>query len=110
MVKPDNYREVPTPCYIVEEKLLRHNLEILRRYYDEHSGSGFDYAYRYPGMNKVLQAAGRVIRTAEDKGVVLLLDDRFARSEYTRLFPRHWRHLKYLKGTEQLKEELATFW
>ena len=84
--------------------------EILRRYYDEHSGSGFDYAYRYPGMNKVLQAAGRVIRTAEDKGVVLLLDDRFARSEYTRLFPRHWRHLKYLNGTEQLKEELATFW
>ena len=84
--------------------------EILRRYYDEHSGSGFDYAYRYPGMNKVLQAAGRVIRTAEDKGVVLLLDDRFARSEYTRLFPRHWRHLKYLNGTEQLKEELAAFW
>ena len=86
------------------------DMEILRRYYDEHSGSGFDYAYRYPGMNKVLQAAGRVIRTAEDKGVVLLLDDRFARSEYTRLFPRHWRHLKYLSGTEQLKEELAAFW
>ena len=57
--------------------------EILRRYYDEQSGTGFDYAYRYPGMNKVLQAAGRVIRTAWDRGVVLLLDDRFARSEYT---------------------------
>ena len=72
--------------------------EILRRYYDEHSGSGFDYAYRYPGMNKVLQAAGRVIRTAEDKGVVLLLDDRFARSEYTRLFPRHWRQFEVSEG------------
>ena len=97
---------------IINDEVCREasRLEILRRYYDEHSGSGFDYAYRYPGMNKVLQAAGRVIRTAEDKGVVLLLDDRFARSEYTRLFPRHWRHLKYLNGTEQLKEELATFW
>lgn len=61
--------------------------EILRRYYDEAGGTGFDYAYRFPGMNKVLQAAGRVIRTQEDRGVVLLLDDRFARAEYTRLFP-----------------------
>ena len=84
--------------------------EILRRYYDEQSGTGFDYAYRYPGMNKVLQAAGRVIRTAGDRGVVLLLDDRFAHSEYTRLFPRHWQHLKYLNGTEALKEELDRFW
>ena len=59
--------------------------EMLRRYYDAApGGTGFDYAYRCPGMNKVLQAAGRVIRTSEDKGVVLLLDDRFARSEYTR--------------------------
>ena len=84
--------------------------EILRRYYDEQNGSGFDYAYRYPGMNKVLQAAGRVIRTAEDKGVVLLLDDRFARSEYTRLFPRHWKHLRYLQSTDALKRELELFW
>ena len=61
--------------------------EILRRYYDEAGGTGFDYAYRFPGMNKVLQAAGRVIRTQEDRGVVLLLDDRFAAPEYTRLFP-----------------------
>ena len=84
--------------------------EVLRRYYDEQGGTGFDYAYRFPGMNKVLQAAGRVIRTAEDRGVVLLLDDRFARSEYIRLFPRHWRHLRYLNSTEQLKVELEKFW
>ena len=84
--------------------------EILRQYYDEQSGTGFDYAYRYPGMNKVLQAAGRVIRTAEDKGVVLLLDDRFARSEYTRLFPPHWAHLRYLNSTAQLSEALRDFW
>ena len=84
--------------------------EMLRRYYDEQNGSGFDYAYRWPGMNKVLQAAGRVIRTQEDKGVVLLLDDRFAQSEYVRLFPRHWRQLEYLRSVEELKEKLNIFW
>ena len=84
--------------------------EILRRYYDEAGGTGFDYAYRFPGMNKVLQAAGRVIRTQEDRGVVLLLDDRFAHSEYTRLFPRHWGHLQYLQNTQALSEALDAFW
>ena len=84
--------------------------EMLRRYYDAQNGAGFDYAYRWPGMNKVLQAAGRVIRTQEDKGVVLLLDDRFAQSEYARLFPKHWRHLEYLRDTKELKKKLAEFW
>ena len=84
--------------------------EILKRYYDELSGTGFDYAYRYPGMNKVLQAAGRVIRTQEDKGVVLLLDDRFARSEYARLFPGHWSGLRYLRRIGELDVELSRFW
>ena len=84
--------------------------EILRRYYDEACGTGFDYAYRFPGMNKVLQAAGRVIRTQEDRGVVLLLDDRFARTEYTRLFPRHWHQLQYLRSTTELEQQLAAFW
>ena len=84
--------------------------EILRRYYDEAGGTGFDYAYRFPGMNKVLQAAGRVIRTQEDRGVVLLLDDRFARAEYTRLFPRHWHQLQYLRNTTELEQQLAAFW
>ena len=84
--------------------------EMLRRYYDAQNGAGFDYAYRWPGMNKVLQAAGRVIRTQEDKGVVLLLDDRFAQSEYARLFPKHWRHLEYLRDTKELKKKLEDFW
>ena len=64
--------------------------EILMNYYEERSGMGFDYAYRYPGMNKVLQAAGRVIRTTEDVGVIVLLDERFLQSEYRSLFPREW--------------------
>ena len=64
--------------------------EILKNYFDEHGENGYYYAYQYPGMNKVLQAAGRVIRTARDKGVILLLDDRFLRSEIQELFPREW--------------------
>ena len=64
--------------------------EILKQYFDEMGKNGFDYAYRYPGMNKVLQAAGRVIRTAEDVGIVVLLDDRFLTGSYQRLFPREW--------------------
>ena len=84
--------------------------EMLRRYFDEKDGSGFDCAYRFPGMNKVLQAAGRVIRTEHDRGVVLLLDDRFAQEGYRRLFPRHWAHLQYLPGTDALKQALASFW
>ena len=83
---------------------------MLRRYYDARNGAGFDYAYRYPGMNKVLQAAGRVIRTPEDKGVVLLLDDRFAKPDYQRLFPLHWKHLQYLPGPAALETALADFW
>lgn len=84
--------------------------EMLRRYYDDQSGTGFDYAYRFPGMNKVLQAAGRVIRTPEDKGVVLLLDDRFALPDYTRLFPPHWRHIEYLRSNDELEDKLRSFW
>ena len=86
--------------------------EILRQYYDDpvRGGCGFDYAYRYPGMNKVLQAAGRVIRTPQDKGVVLLIDDRFAQEQYRRLLPPHWAHLRYLHSTHQLETALHTFW
>ena len=64
--------------------------EILKDYYDEKGEQGFDYAYRYPGMNKVLQAAGRVIRTKEDNGTILLMDERFLNRDYRVLFPREW--------------------
>ena len=62
--------------------------ELLKKYFDGWGENGFDYAYRYPGMNKVLQAAGRVIRTVDDFGVVALLDERFLSPAYQRLFPR----------------------
>ena len=61
-------------------------------------------------MNMVLQAGGGVIRTEHDRGVVLLLDDRFAQEGYRRLFPHHWAHLQYLPGTDALKQALQTFW
>ena len=69
---------------------ISYEREILKNYYDARGGNGFDYAYRFPGMNKVLQAAGRVIRTQEDEGVIMLLDERFLYREYQQLFPREW--------------------
>ena len=84
--------------------------EMLRRYYEAQAGCGFDYAYRYPGMNKVLQAAGRVVRTPQDRGVVLLLDDRFAQADTARLFPPHWQHIRYLPDTAALTAALDAFW
>ena len=64
--------------------------ELLKKFFDAQGENGYDYAYRYPGMNKVLQSAGRVIRTAEDIGVIVLLDERFLTASYQRLFPREW--------------------
>ena len=71
--------------------------EILRAYFDRKGLDGFAYAYQYPGMNKVLQAAGRVIRTDKDRGVILLLDERFAGRDYQKLFPREWAQHLYCK-------------
>lgn len=64
--------------------------EILKQYFNAADMDGFDYAYLYPGMNKVLQSAGRVIRTESDRGVILLLDDRFREMRYREVFPREW--------------------
>jgi DNA excision repair protein ERCC-2 len=63
----------------------------IRAYFDAQNGRGFAYAYQYPGINRVLQAAGRVIRSEYDRGAVLLIDQRYARSEYASLLPPHWR-------------------
>lgn len=68
--------------------------ELLRAYFDEKDRAGYDYAYLYPGMNKVLQSAGRVIRTEEDEGVILLLDERFLDHRYKKVFPREWKDFK----------------
>ena len=83
--------------------------EILKEYYQEENGQGFDYAYQYPGMNKVLQAAGRVIRTASDRGIIGLLYDRFLRSDYRQLFPREWSQYE-VHTLDSLPEALEAFW
>ncbi len=83
--------------------------EILKQYFDKKSGNGFDYAYLYPGMNKVLQAAGRVIRTEKDRGTILLLDDRFLQRHYQEIFPREWNNCQ--TGTlATVKASLKHFW
>lgn len=83
--------------------------ELFRNYYEERCGKGFDYAYLYPGMNKVLQSAGRVIRTTEDKGAILLLDDRFDTRSYRELFPREWTPNERVT-LETLPLTLSEFW
>lgn len=83
--------------------------EILKNYYDNRGENGFDYAYRYPGMNKVLQASGRVIRTQEDIGMILLLDERFRNTDYRSLFPVEWTDRKFCT-IENVEHILSGFW
>ena len=83
--------------------------EILKNHYDAISGDGFDYAFRFPGMNKVLQAAGRVIRTTEDLGVILLLDDRFLQSDYQLLYPREW-NKRSICNVNTVEQFVQNFW
>lgn len=83
--------------------------ELLKQYFDAQGMNGFDYAYLYPGMNKVLQAAGRVIRTEKDTGVIALLDQRFCNRSYSDVFPREWEKKSYC-DTETVKEQVEMFW
>ena len=83
--------------------------EIVKNYFDEEEGDGFDYSYRYPGMNKVLQAAGRVIRTVEDVGVVALLDERFLQYAYLKLFPREWEEYEVVT-VNSVAKKVEHFW
>lgn len=84
--------------------------DVLRDYYEAETGMGFEYAYQYPGMNKVLQAAGRVIRTEQDRGLVLLIDTRYRYSSYRRLLPPHWSHMQRVRDEKELSALLNRFW
>lgn len=83
---------------------------LIRDYYDENNGHGFEYAYQMPGLNNVLQAAGRLIRSSHDEGIVLLLDQRFGSSRYTQLFPQHWQHFQRINSIGRLKFAVDNFW
>ena len=83
---------------------------ILMEYYESTRERGFDYAYTYPGMNRVLQAAGRVIRTESDKGILVLIDDRYADPKQKLLFPEHWKEIKLAGNAKELAEIVTEFW
>ena len=83
---------------------------VVSDYYQEVNGRGFDYAYAFPGMNKVLQAAGRVIRQETDAGSVLLIDSRFLSEPYAGLFPPEWSGYRRTRGITGMKKELEEFW
>lgn len=83
--------------------------DIIKDYYDTKNNKGFEYSYMYPGMNKVMQAAGRLIRSETDRGVILLLDERFTRWDYQKLFPKEW--FPYKRVDEYtLDRILEDFW
>ncbi|HOJ80156.1 MAG TPA: helicase C-terminal domain-containing protein [Clostridiales bacterium] len=83
---------------------------IIRAHFDERSGNGFEYAYIYPGINRVLQAAGRVIRTEDDMGVVILLDERFSHYNYRELLPPEWTPIQKMSDGILLTDVLQDFW
>ncbi|NJN94419.1 MAG: hypothetical protein HC875_10165 [Anaerolineales bacterium] len=84
--------------------------DLLKTYFTENDHNGFAYAYQYPGLNRVMQAAGRVIRTEQDRGVILLIDERLTQSRYTSLFPGEWRHFQVVRQQAGLEAKLRLFW
>jgi DNA excision repair protein ERCC-2 len=84
--------------------------DLIKTYFDGQSRRGFEYAYQYPGLNRALQAAGRVIRTEQDQGVIILIDERFSQARYTNLFPHAWQHFRLVRDVAQIREQLAQFW
>ena len=89
---------------------LSNERKLLKEYYVQTRESGYDYAYIYPGMNRVLQAAGRVIRTEEDRGVIVLIDDRWGSERQKMLFPDHWSDMQYAGNSAELAEMVVQFW
>lgn len=85
-------------------------IDVIRDYFQQKNGQGYGYAYQYPGMNKVLQGAGRVIRTELDRGVVLLIDSRYTDISYQRIFPGEWKQYCSVKSPGGLVDQLQSFW
>ena len=85
---------------------------LIKTHFDRQGLSGFDYSYTYPGLNKVYQAAGRVIRSDNDKGIIYLVDDRFNQYKYKNLYPKHWKNkgVKIVNETKDFNKEADKFW
>lgn len=84
--------------------------DILKNYFDNLNGNGYDYAYTYPGITKIVQASGRVIRTETDRGILLLIDDRYLYKTYQELLPKHWHNRQVIKNLLSYQQELQEFW
>jgi DNA excision repair protein ERCC-2 len=84
--------------------------DLIKDYFDRQNNSGFAYAYQYPGLNRVMQATGRVIRTETDRGVIVLIDERFTQYRYKRLFPPQWRGFQIVQSSDEIKDQLNRFW
>ncbi|PKM95251.1 MAG: ATP-dependent helicase [Firmicutes bacterium HGW-Firmicutes-1] len=89
---------------------LGYERDLIKRHFEQISGIGFEYAYVFPGMNKVMQSAGRVIRTPSDRGVVVLIDERFNRPYYSQLFPDEWSSPKVLLKGDSITDIICDFW
>ena len=89
---------------------LSNERNILRDYYENKCEQGYDYAYTYPGMNRVLQAAGRVIRRESDRGAVVLIDSRYGEEPYLHLYPPHWQDICVAGNAAALSRRLQLFW
>ena len=89
---------------------LSYEREAIAAYFDDRYEKGREFAYVYPGMNRVLQAAGRVIRREEDRGVIVLIDDRFDDPIYKKSLPKLWRGIKFISDPKELKTALEDFW
>lgn len=89
---------------------LSNERNMIEEYFEQSVGQGYDYAYTYPGMNHVLQAVGRVIRRDGDRGVAVLVDDRYAAPKYRALFPAHWQGVQYAGDARSVAEIMRRFW
>ena len=89
---------------------LSYERECIAEYFEEKYEAGKQFAYIYPGMNRVFQAAGRVIRREDDRGVIVLIDDRFADPIYKKSIPSLWSGMKYISDAKELRAELDLFW
>ena len=90
--------------------MINNERDAIMNYYNEININGYDFAYKFPGVNKVLQAGGRVIRTEIDRGIVYLIDNRFGNYEYTSLYPKHWKEYNIICNDDELKKTLKNFW
>ena len=84
--------------------------DFVRDHFNAQGTDGYHYAYTFPGMNKVLQAMGRVIRTKKDKGILVLIDDRYASPLYRSLMPPHYAHGRFIRNNLEIESLLTSFW